>query len=98
MTDWIARRDQRLFPDSFEESELGESKLRWNVVGLSHYLLLQRGFDLPAKKRIKGAYPVVAASGISSSHNSPMAKAPGVVTGDLECLEMYSMFSRTSSH
>ena len=70
-----------LFPDSFEESELGEIPSGWNVVGLSHYLLLQRGFDLPAKKRIKGAYPVVAASGISSSHNSPMAKAPGVVTG-----------------
>lgn len=70
-----------LFPDSFEESELGKIPSGWSVVGLSHYLLLQRGFDLPAKQRIKGAYPVVAASGISSSHNSPMAKAPGVVTG-----------------
>jgi type I restriction enzyme S subunit len=70
-----------LFPDSFEDSELGEIPSGWEVGGLEKFLVLQRGFDLPATQRIKGAYPVVAASGISGTHNEPIAPAPGVVTG-----------------
>ena len=70
-----------LFPDSLEDSELGEIPSGWEVGGLDKFLVLQRGFDLPAPQRIKGAYPVVAASGISGTHNEPMAHAPGVVTG-----------------
>jgi type I restriction enzyme S subunit len=70
-----------LFPDSFEDSELGEIPSGWEVGGLEKFLVLQRGFDLPAPERIKGAYPVVAASGMSGTHNEPMAPAPGVVTG-----------------
>ncbi len=70
-----------LFPDSFEDSELGEIPSGWEVGGLEEFLVLQRGFDLPAPQRIKGAYPVVAASGVSGTHNEPMAFAPGVVTG-----------------
>jgi len=70
-----------LFPDSFEDSELGEIPIGWEVGGLEEFLVLQRGFDLPAPQRIKGAYPVVAASGVSGTHNESMASAPGVVTG-----------------
>lgn len=70
-----------LFPDSFEDSELGEIPSGWEVGGLEKFLVLQRGFDLPAPQRIKGAYPVVAASGVAGTHNEPMAFAPGVVTG-----------------
>ena len=70
-----------LFPDSFEDSELGEIPSGWEVGGLEEFLVLQRGFDLPTPQRIKGAYPVVAASGVSGTHNEPMAFAPGVVTG-----------------
>jgi type I restriction enzyme S subunit len=70
-----------LFPDSFEDSELGEIPSGWEVGGLEKFLVLQRGFDLPAPHRIKGAYPVVAASGVSGTHNEPMASAPGVATG-----------------
>jgi type I restriction enzyme S subunit len=70
-----------LFPDSFEDSELGEIPNGWEVGGLEEFLVLQRGFDLPAPRRIKGAYPVVAASGVSGTHNEAMAFAPGVVTG-----------------
>jgi len=70
-----------LFPDSFEDSELGDIPSGWEVGGLEEFLVLQRGFDLPAPQRIKGAYPVVAASGVSGTHNEPMAVAPGVVTG-----------------
>ena len=70
-----------LFPDEMVDSEIGEIPTGWDIRGLDHYLLLQRGFDLPSKDRIEGDFPVVAASGISSTHNFPKAKAPGVVTG-----------------
>lgn len=70
-----------LFPDELVDSEIGEIPNGWDIRGLDHYLLLQRGFDLPTKDRIEGDFPVVAASGISSTHNLPKAKAPGVVTG-----------------
>ena len=42
---------------------------------------LQRGFDLPVDKIIKGQYPVVFSNGILKFHNEFKAKAPGVVTG-----------------
>jgi type I restriction enzyme S subunit len=70
-----------LFPDSFEESELGLVPRGWRVGTLSDLLVLQRGFDLPSSDRVPGDYPIIAASGPSGTHNIPMAKAPGVVTG-----------------
>jgi type I restriction enzyme S subunit len=41
-----------LFPDSLEDSELGEIPSGWEVGGLDKFLVLQRGFDLPAPQRI----------------------------------------------
>jgi type I restriction enzyme S subunit len=70
-----------LFPDSFEESELGDIPRGWEICGLERFLVLQRGYDLPATQRINGKYPVIAASGPSGCHNEAMSTAPGVVTG-----------------
>lgn len=70
-----------LFPDSFEESELGEVPRGWRIGKLEDLLVLQRGFDLPAQERKPGPYPIIAASGPSGTHAEAMAKAPGVVTG-----------------
>jgi type I restriction enzyme, S subunit len=70
-----------LFPDEFEESELGLVPGGWRVGTLQDLLLLQRGFDLPSDQRTPGDYPIIAASGPSGTHNVSMAKAPGVVTG-----------------
>lgn len=70
-----------LFPDSFEESELGLVPKGWLIGELQDLLVLQRGFDLPASKRTEGVYPLIAASGPSGTHNIAMAKGPGVVTG-----------------
>ena len=53
----------------------------WRVGTLQDLLLLQRGFDLPSDQRVAGDYPIIAASGLSGTHNVPMAKAPGVITG-----------------
>ena len=72
---------RELFPDSFEDSELGEIPRGWEICGLERFLVLQRGYDLPATQRINGKYPVIAASGPSGCHNEAMSTAPGVVTG-----------------
>ena len=70
-----------LFPDTFEDTELGPVPKGWRVGKLEDLLVLQRGFDLPASERTPGDYPIIAASGPSGTHSTAMAKAPGVVTG-----------------
>ena len=70
-----------LFPNTFEESELGLVPMGWEIGQLQDLLVLQRGFDLPAAERTEGGYPLIAASGPSGTHHIAMAKGPGVVTG-----------------
>jgi type I restriction enzyme S subunit len=70
-----------LFPDSFEESELGPVPKGWRIGRLDDLLVLQRGFDLPAQDRTPGDFPIIAASGPSGTHHKSMVKGPGVVTG-----------------
>jgi type I restriction enzyme S subunit len=70
-----------LFPDCFEDSNLGEVPEGWHVGRLDDVLVLQRGFDLPTPKRTIGPYPVIAASGPNGSHNQFMVRGPGVITG-----------------
>ncbi|POA19507.1 hypothetical protein C1886_12385 [Pseudomonas sp. FW300-N1A1] len=70
-----------LFPDSFEESELGLLPKGWEIKTLMDLLVLQRGFDLPASARTKGLYPIIAASGPSGTHSEARSKGPSVVTG-----------------
>jgi type I restriction enzyme S subunit len=71
----------RLFPDNFEESELGLVPMGWAIGILSDLLVLQRGFDLPSQDRVPGDFPIIAASGPSGTHHEFMAKGPGVMTG-----------------
>ncbi|OHV83316.1 restriction endonuclease subunit S [Ensifer sp. LCM 4579] len=70
-----------LFPDRLVESEIGGIPESWEIGPLDSALVLQRGFDLPAPKRVPGYYPVLAASGPSGTHNAFMVKGPGVTTG-----------------
>lgn len=63
------------------ESELGPVPEGWEVGRLDDALMLQRGFDLPRKKRRDGSVPVYASTGIIDTHNKAKVKAPGVVTG-----------------
>jgi type I restriction enzyme S subunit len=69
------------FPDSFEDSILGETPKGWRIGRLDDLLVLQRGFDLPKAARTDGSYPVLAASGPSGTHNHFMVRGPGVTTG-----------------
>ncbi|MEL7335951.1 MAG: restriction endonuclease subunit S [Planctomycetota bacterium] len=70
-----------LFPSTFQDSELGPIPEGWSVGRLDDLLVLQRGFDLPKKKRVEGKYPVCAAGGHHGSHNEFKVNGPGVVTG-----------------
>lgn len=70
-----------IFPDQLIESDLGEIPEGWGVGVLEDLLVLQRGFDLPAKDRTEGKYAVIAASGHNGTHSELMVKGPGVVTG-----------------
>lgn len=53
----------------------------WRIGRIDELFVLQRGFDLPARTRTEGIYPVVAASGISTYHNEFKVLGPGVTTG-----------------
>jgi type I restriction enzyme S subunit len=63
------------------ESELGMVPERWEVGTLKYALILQRGFDLPTKKREEGNIPIYAATGVVGTHNEAKVKGPCVVTG-----------------
>ncbi len=39
------------------------------TIPLNEFITLQRGFDLPQDKRIKGDIPVIASTGIVGYHN-----------------------------
>jgi type I restriction enzyme S subunit len=66
---------------SFKESELGDIPDGWKVGVLQDVIVLQRGFDLPVKKRTPGDFPIVSATGVSGSHSEAKIDGPGVVTG-----------------
>lgn len=56
-------------------------RLSWNKCFLGDVITLKRGYDLPAKDRVSGIYPVVSSSGVTGTHNQARAKGPGIVTG-----------------
>jgi type I restriction enzyme, S subunit len=53
----------------------------WRETTLGEVLELKRGYDLPARERQDGPFPIISSSGVSGYHNKAMTKAPGVVTG-----------------
>jgi len=64
------------------DSPLGQIPEGWQVKRLDDFVTLQRGFDLPKKKRNEdGGIPIYAASGLTGYHDQIKAKGPGVVTG-----------------
>ena len=53
----------------------------WVDTTVGDQLTLQRGFDITKNQQGDGDVPVVSSGGIKSFHNTPMARAPGVVIG-----------------
>ena len=53
----------------------------WREVSLGEMLTLQRGFDLPARDRTEGPFPIVSSSGVTGWHAESKVAPPGVVIG-----------------
>jgi type I restriction enzyme S subunit len=65
----------------FKKTKLGIIPEEWDIEKLINIATLQRGFDLPAKNRIQGVYPLATSNGITDTHNEFRVKGPGVFTG-----------------
>lgn len=70
-----------LFPDEFEDSELGEIPMGWQVGKIGDTLELAYGKSLAKKTRNSGKYPVYGSGGISGTHDEPLVTGPGIVVG-----------------
>ena len=68
-------------PQGYKNSPLGMIPKEWEVKRLGEFAPLQRGYDLPTDKIVRGEYPVVYSNGILNYHYEYKAKGPGVVTG-----------------
>ena len=70
-----------LFPDSFEDSELGDIPSGWEVYSLDEVIELAYGKPLKEEQRNGGSYPVFGSNGVVGSHNEYLVEAPGIVIG-----------------
>jgi type I restriction enzyme S subunit len=64
-----------------KQTEIGPVPESWEVKRFDSFAVLQRGFDITKKDQRPGEYPVVSSGGISSCHDEPKVKGPGVVIG-----------------
>jgi type I restriction enzyme S subunit len=70
-----------LFPDSFEESELGLVPKGWVVRKVETVMELPYGKALKATDRVEGTVPVYGSGGITGYHNESLVKGPSVIVG-----------------
>ena len=66
----------RLKPSGVEL--LGDVPEHWEVKRLKWVTRLQRGYDLPAERRVPGPFPVVSSGGLIDTHSEPKCVGPGV--------------------
>ena len=69
----------RLKPSGVEW--LGDVPEHWEVRRLKWVTRLQRGYDLPADRRVPGSFPVVSSGGFIGTHSESRCAGPGVVMG-----------------
>lgn len=62
-------------------ASLGEVPSHWRVSRLGQFITLQRGFDITKEQQRKGNIPVISSGGVSSFHDEPSCKGPGVIVG-----------------
>ena len=70
-----------LFPDSFEDSKLGEIPAGWPPTRMDEVLELAYGKALKATDRIDGPVPVYGSGGITGYHNESYMEGPAVIVG-----------------
>jgi type I restriction enzyme S subunit len=71
----------RLFPDSFEESELGLVPRGWRVARVDEFMELAYGKALKATDRITGEVPVYGSGGVTGFHNESLVEGPSIIIG-----------------
>nr|WP_319566715.1 restriction endonuclease subunit S [uncultured Rhodoferax sp.] len=71
----------RLFPDSFEELELGLMPTGWRVARIDELMELAYGKALKATDRIAGEVPVYGSGGITGFHNESLVTGPSIIIG-----------------
>lgn len=70
-----------LFPDGFEESELGAVPREWQTQRLDDFIELVYGKALKADCRVFGVVPVYGSGGVTGWHNKALVNAPSVIVG-----------------
>ncbi len=70
-----------LFPDSFEDSELGKIPKGWRVKKLGDLLALAYGKALKAHARHDGNVPVYGSNGQIGWHDKRLVAGPGIIVG-----------------
>jgi type I restriction enzyme S subunit len=77
----LSKEIATLFPDSFEDSELGEIPKSWRVTTLGELLELSYGKALKEENRDAGHIPVFGSNGQVGWHNEKLAEGPGIIVG-----------------
>ncbi|HDY8157263.1 TPA: restriction endonuclease subunit S [Vibrio vulnificus] len=72
---------RQLFPDAFEESELGWVPKGWGITRLENILELAYGKALTKTDRVDGKYPVYGSGGVNGTHKTYLVKGPGIIVG-----------------
>ena len=54
---------------------------KWLLTSFYNLCILQRGYDLPTKRRIAGQFPIISSGGISGFNNEYKVKSPCVCVG-----------------
>jgi type I restriction enzyme S subunit len=70
-----------LFPDSFEESELGSVPKGWRVGKVEDVMDLPYGKALKSTDRVDGVVPVYGSGGITGYHNESLVDGPSIIVG-----------------
>ncbi len=70
-----------LFPDSYEQSELGLVPRGWRTARLDEFMELAYGKALKSTDRIPGEIPVYGSGGVTGCHNESLVTGPSIIIG-----------------
>jgi type I restriction enzyme, S subunit len=70
-----------LFPDCFEDSEMGEIPAGWRVTSWNSLVSLEYGKGLARYDGENSVYPVYGTNGRIGSHSKPLCDHPGIIIG-----------------
>ncbi len=71
----------KLFPEDFEDSELGRIPRGWKIYKLGNLIELAYGKALKEEDRLAGNIPVYGSNGQVGFHNEKLVSGPGIIVG-----------------